>query len=362
MKFRFTILIACLISPLIGIGQEYEIDETQIYRSPFKKFMNNFSVTISTGYGKTNYSHSLQGFYLVQTPSNQYIADNDGQPLGTEFDVYSDWLNDPVIAETLTRIDSFDVPYRPIVDPVNNPLLRSDTEIFNADSLGLQFSGKGMSIPLSLSLRYNYQRFRIGGGYMFEYHKIKQFDPRESVEPLGIRQYQPNFRSTFYRRYWGELGYRFYDFWDYSFAGELQIGKFNSGGNFNSALIQRGMYFNLGISIEKNLSEYFRIIFKPSYDFKNYKISIPGTDKVIAHKQPTFFWQLGISITFPEIPRSPIKSDHVQLKHVITDPATGRYMEVRGQPIYKRQNPKVGENHRKLWRYKHKNKRKINPY
>jgi len=347
---------------MLVMAQEYEINEEDIYRGPIRKILNNFSFTVTTGYGNTKYKHKLEGFYLVQTPTNQYIANNDGQPLGNEFDVYSDWLNNPILAQTITKIDSFDVPFRPIVNPVNNPLLQSDMEIFNADSLGLQFAGKGLSIPLLLSLRYNFKKFRIGGGYMFEYHQIKPFKPNESVESLGIRDYQPNFSSTFYKRYWGEIGYRFYDFWEYSFAGELQVGKFNAGGNFNSALIQRGMYFNFGVSIEKNLSEYFRVILKPSYDFKNYTISIPGTGKAIAHKQPTFFIQLGISITFPEIPRSPIKSDHVQLKHVITDPATGRYMEVRGQPIWKIQNPKVGENHRKLWKYKGKNKKKINPY
>lgn len=362
MKLKLTISFLLLLSFGQILAQEYEISETDIYRSPFRKFLNNFSLTVTTGYGKTNYSHDLSGFYLVQTPTDQYIANNDGQPLGTEFDVYSDWFNNPVLAQTLTRVDSFDVPFPPLVDPVNNPLLRSDIEVFNADSLGIQFSGKGLSIPLLVDFRYNYEKFRIGVGYMFEYHSVKPFQPNEGAEPLGIRNYQPNFGSTFYKRYWLGLGYRFYDFWDYSFAGELQVGKFNAGGSFNSALIQRGMYFNLGICIEKNLSEYFRVILKPSYDFKNYKITIPGTGKSIAHKQPTFFWQLGISITFPEIPRSPIKSDHVQLKHVIMDPATGRYMEVRGQPIWKRQNPKVGENHRKLWRYKNKNKRKINPY
>ena len=358
-----TILITLVIcfSVTQVSAQEYEIDETEIYRSPIRKILNNFSLTVATGYGKTKYKHNLEGFYLIQTPNSQYIAENNGA-LGGQVDGYQDWLNNPILAETFVEIDSFDVPFQPIPNPVNNPLLQSDVQVFNADSLGLEFAGKGVSIPLHLALRFNYQKFRIGFGYMFEYHKIKSFNPGENMTQLGIRDYQPNFKSTFYRRYWAELGYRFYDFWDYSFAGEIQIGKFNAGGNFNSALIQRGMYINLGISIERNLSEYFRVILKPSYDIKSYKISIPGTDRIISHSQPTFFWQLGVSITFPEIPRSPIKADHVQLKHVITHPKTGRYSEVRGQPIWRKQNPKVGENHRKLWRYKNKNKKKINPY
>ena len=113
--------------------------------------------------------------------------------------------------------------------------------------------------------------------------------------------------------------------------------------------------------MEKELSEYFRVIVKPSIDIKNYKVSVPGGSE-IRHGHPTLFLQVGVSINIPEIPRSPISNDHIQLKHVITDPKTGRLIEVRGQPITKWQNPKVGQNHRKLFRYKRKNKKKLNPY
>ena len=74
-----------------------------------------------------------------------------------------------------------------------------------------------------------------------------------------------------------------------------------------------------------------------------------------------FFFQVGVSINIPEIPRSPMKSDHIQLKHVLSDDE-GRLKEFRGQPIWKVQNPKVGQNHRRLWRYKLKNRRKLDPY
>ena len=341
-------------------GQEYEYTEADIYRNPFKLFLNNFSVTFTTGYGVTNYSHDLKGLYLLQTPTDQFIAENTGESLGTEVNVVSNWFNNPIVGQALILEDSFDVPFPPLDNPVNNPLLINSVTIFNADSLGLGFSGKGRSIPLLFALRYNYQKFRIGGGLMLEYHTVGRQKP--NVLTTQVREYEPDFKSTFFTRYFMTLGYRFYDFWDYSFAGELQVGKFNAGSNFNSPFIQRGMYVNLGVSIEKNLSEYFRVIVKPSYDFKSYNLSVPNTAVTIKHNQPSWFVQFGISITFPEIPRSPMKSDHVQLKHVITDPATGRLIEVRGQPIWKRQNPKVGENHRKLWRYKNKNKKKLNPY
>jgi len=356
------ITIFLLTTSLIGAAtaQEYEYTEEEIYRSPIKKILNQFSFTITTGYGRTNYKHSLSGFYYAQSQTQQLLINDDGNPPGPLFDGVSTWLNNPVLNPVIPNVDSLSVPFPPINNPVLNPLLQQQFLILKGDSLGMEYTGKGGGIPLFLSLRYNYKKFRIGFGFMFERQSLKKLE--SNYPDLGVRDYVPNFKSSLSTRYFLTLGYRFYDFWDYSFAGEVQIGKFNGGKNFKSPLISRGTNLNFGISIEKNLSEYFRVIFKPSYDLNNYTIEIPGTGKSIKHNQPTVFYQLGISITFPEIPRSPIKSDHVQLKHVITDPATGQYKEVRGQPIYKRQNPKVGENHRKLFRDKRKNKKKLNPY
>ena len=356
LKFLlYFLLIASSVS-----AQEYEIDPDEIYRPPLMKIMNMFSVTVSTGYNSTTYSHDLSGFYLLQNATDQYISPNLGVPLGAEFDIYSDWFNNAQLSQTVVALDTFDVPFRPIDNPVYNPALVNDLVAYNADSLGLGFKGRGWSIPLNIGLRYNYKKFRIGGGISMEFHKVKSLKP--TVDGIGIRSYQPNFSSAFFFSYYGQLGYLFYDFWDYSFAAEIEIGKNKMGGNFNKALINQGVLVNLGISIEKNLSEYFRIIVKPSYDFKNYQMAVPGTGIDIKHKNPTFKLNFGISITFPEIPRTPVKSDGVQLKHVIRDPNADRYIEVRGQPIWKVQNPKVGQNYRKIWRYKYKNKKKINPY
>lgn len=340
-------------------AQEYEYSAEEIYRSPIRKILNKFSATISTGYGFTNYKHSLSGFYYVQTSTNQYLVENTGTPIGEQFAGLSNWLNNPVIVSNISNVNPFDIPFPPIDDPINNPVLKNRTLILKADSLDLKYNGKGSSIPLLLSIKYNFKNFRIGIGYMIELHTIKSFKSNQSQ--LGIRNYTPDFKTAFFNRYFLILGYKFYDFWSYSFAGEIQIEKFK-GRKLNTQFTSRKLNFNIGISIEKNLSEYFKIIVKPSYVFNNYTISLPGTSKSIKHKQPSFFLQVGISIIFPEIPRSPIKSDHVQVKHVITHPKTGRYKEVRGQPIYKVQNPKVGQNHRKLWRYKNKNKKKMNPY
>ncbi len=360
LKKIIAIALSLLAIVSITQAQEYEISESDIYRSPIRKVLNYFSATITTGRARTHYKHSLSGFYYIKTSDGQqYLYEDNGTPPTEVFDGTSNWLNNPILSQSISPIIDLDVPFPPIDSPVNNPLLTGRPLILRADSLGLEYTGVGRGIPITLSLTFNYKNFRIGGGLMIERSRLKSLESNRSDL---IPNYIPDFKTSYFKRYFVLLGYKFYDFWDYSFAGEVRIGKFNGGKNFNSPLISRGVNFSMGISIEKNLSQYFRVIFKPSYDFNSYTISIPGTGKSIKHRQPTMFYQVGISITFPEIPRSPIKSDGVQLKHVIRDPKTGGYKEVRGQPLYKIQNPKVGQNYKKMHRDKFKNRKKLNPY
>ncbi|MBU2916178.1 hypothetical protein [Reichenbachiella agariperforans] len=357
---RYKLIIWFCVISWSAVAQEYEYTEQDIYRSPVRAVLNMFSMTVSTGYNATTYKHSLSGYYLIQTQTGQYITENTGEALPLEFETYENWLNDPQIGIPVNLEDTFDVPYPGISNPVNNPLLVNSDRIFNADSLGLGFKRTSWAVPLNLRVRFNYKGFRVGGGVSFLYQKINSLKP--TVEGLGIRNYEPNIGSVFQFKYFGMVGYKFYDFWNYSFAGEVEFGKEKYlGDKFNTALMNQSVYFNLGISIEKNLSEYFRVVVKPSYNFQSYQMAMPSMGSV-KHNTPSFNINFGISITIPEIPRTPMKSDHVQLKHVIVDPETGRYTEVRGQPIWKVQNPKVGQNHRKLWRYKWRNKREINPY
>lgn len=322
-------------------------------------FLNKFSITFTTGYGQTNYKHDLSGVYFYQDANNQFIFSNDIENLGTSFQGFTDWFNRPQLGFETSLEDPFDIPFDYLQNPVNNPLLQAETFFVDTDTTDFGFEGVGRGIPLNLMVHYEYQKFRIGLGFMYEKHFVRELEPTAFGD--RVRNYQPNFKGTRYTRFYGMLGYKFYSFWSYDFVAELNVGKIGAGPQFNKSAISRGLYTNFGISIENNWSEYFRVIIRPSIDFKSYTVNLPDGASV-KHRQPSFFLQFGLSINIPEIPRSPMKSDHVQLKHVYTDPVTGRRMEVRGQPIWKRQNPKVGENHRQLWRYKRKNRKKLNPY
>ncbi len=357
-------LIRRYLSPLIFLALGHAIsgqdiyEKYNIYRDPIKVFLNKFSITLTTGYSRNTYDHKLTGVYFFQSRTDQLILSNS-ETLGSTFRGYANWLNNPELGVETSLEDEFDVPFDRLTNPVYNSLLGNTEFLIDTDTADFGFKGTSGGVPVLLSVHFNIADFRLGGGFAYEKQWIRELEPISYQDQ--VRAYQPNFTSTSYTKLFGLVGYRFYQFWRYDFVAELQVGRINAGKQFNSAAITRGTFTNFGISIENNWSEYFRVIVRPSIDFKKYTVNVPDGSS-ISHSYPSFFIQVGLSINIPDIPRSPMKSDHVQLKHVYTDPNTGRLMEVRGQPIWKKQNPKIGENHRRLWRYKGKNKKKLNPY
>lgn len=359
---RIFVFVCCLAFPFYwSAAQPKDIyAKYDIYRSPVRVLANKFSWTISSGYAATSYKHDLTGFYFFQDELNQFILSKENE-LGPVFEGYENWLSQPTPGVQVSLDDIYDVPYDYLEDPVNNPALQNRQFLADADTLSLGFSSIANTIPILASVHYDFQKFRIGLGFQYEAHYMSPLKP--SVQEQIIRPYQPSFSKTHYTKFFGMLGYEFYEFWDYTFVLEVQLGRAKPGKEINTSAIGIGQnfYTNIGVNIERNLSEYMRVIVRPSYDIKSYVVNLPDASS-IRHSNSAMMLQVGISINIPEIPRSPMASDHVQLKHVVTDPATGRLMEVRGQPMWKKQNPKVGENHRRLWRYKLKNRRKIDPY
>lgn len=324
----------CVTAAFSVSAQSKDIYEKyDIYRNPIRVFLNKFSISMSLGYGVTDYKSDVSSFTYFQDSTRQLLIRRDLEAGGDSLG-FRNWLSSPVQDTALTGT-------------------------FFGDSLGLMFQNQSGSIPVSLSIHYDFAKLRVGGGFTFEQ---QFFNPlRPNVFKDSIRTLDVGYRSAPVTRFWGMAGYQFYDWWDFKFVGEMRLGVVNYGRRFNSPFISNGLYYNLGVTIEKHLSEYFRITFRPSYDIKSFKIALPDGGNPIRFTNNAFFFQFGVSINIPEIPRSPMKSDHIQLKHVLSD-EEGRLSEYRGQPIWKVQNPKVGQNHRRLWRYKLKNRRKLDPY
>ena len=325
---RYGLLFLVLTLSFSKIYSQSIYQKYDIYRNPIKVFLNKFSITMATGIGITNYSHKLSGVYFYQNEQNQFIFSNK-ETLGNDFIGYTNWLNNPQLNASMT---------------IKNPSLSEKIVLINTDTASLGFKGASTGIPITLTIHYNFNKFRVGVGYSYEIHSLTPLKPTAFINQL--RNYKSNITNTSYSRLFGMVGYKFYQFWSFDFVAELQLGSISHSKQFNKDLISQKLYTNIGISIENNWSEYFRLILRPSIELKSYTIHTPD-GLSITHQYPTFFIQAGISINIPEIPRSPIKNDKTELKHVYTDPITGRKREVRGQSILKKQNQKIGENYRK---------------
>ncbi len=313
-------------------GNDYGND---IKRSPIRKILNKFSLGVGTGFGRTYYSHDLDDFALVEKGEQLYIIDKTTFNATGTNQGYTNWVSDAQVTNSL--------------------LIAPGDVVSQSDTANLTFRGIGNNIPLSLTLHLNLFIFRLGGGVTAEYATLPDMLLQDNPSP-GFGAYQPRKSSSLQTRYFGIIGAKVYDFWDYSFAVDMHIGKLNRGSAFNKAQIDKASYMNLGISIEKNFSEYFRLTVRPSYDMKKYNLLLPESGLTVQHKQPALYVNVGVSFNYAEVPRCKIDACRTQLKHV----HYGK--EFRGQPITKKQNPKYGENHPTLLRYKGKNKKKINPF
>lgn len=303
-----------------------------------RSFLNKFSLNASFGYGRTFYNHEITSDVLETPDQLTILGDYTISNNQVAYTGVTDWLNQPTVVQSSADIGP-----------------DSGNRILYTDSAAIKYGGSGFNIPLRVGLHLDIDRFRIGGGIMYELHGIKELKPKGQ----GTYPYVPNFNTTTMFRYYFNLGAKVYHImgWDYNV--EIEIGKVKYGKKYDKTSLQNGLYFNLGFPLEYELSEYFWVVVRPSFDFKSYSMSAPlqdaggtGPSPTIQHSQPAFYLNIGVRMKLPEIKRCPVKSCRTQLKHVHGS------REFRGQPFYKEQNPKIGELYRELEQHKKKNRRR----
>ena len=185
---------------------------------------------------------------------------------------------------------------------------------------------------------------------------IGRFRPISYGNDIG--SFSPQANNFFLKKYFGMIGGMVYRYNEYTLVADANIGGFKLGNDFNKSLIKKGLYYNLGATIEREFSEYFRVFARPSYEFKNYKLTIPETSQTIKHRFNAWYINIGVTYRLPEVRRCPLKDCHAQINHAHGN----REYRSRRHPIWKKQNPHYGENYPTLIKYKGKNKRKLNPY
>jgi hypothetical protein len=308
--------------------------------SSLRSIINKFSLGVSSGYGRTTYKDDLRGFALMQKRDSTLLLFNSN----------SNTSNDEISKTYLSWLNFVPVAHNVPIDRANNDFL------VNSDTANIGYNASARGIPLNFTLHYSFDRYRVGLGASFEFHKINTFKPisyRDSLQSYA----SPVSKATF-KRYFLMLGGRVYSYYDYSLIVDAQLGILKLGKNFNNSIIKKGIYFNLGTSIERKFSEYFTAFIRPSYEIKSFTTKLPDNLSV-PHKQSAFFVNVGVYLKLPELPKCKIKNCQIQINHTH---GGGRNWRSRMHAFYKKQNPHYGENYPKLLRYKRKNKNKVNPF
>ena len=297
---------------------------------PVRAFLRNVKFSASIGVGNTFFRHKLDGFGVFQRTGFEPRIFPSGAGTSPR---YSNWVN-AVVNDTLSVLP--------------------DSYLISSDTAKLGFKGNGLNIPLHVSVHYEFKKLRIGGGYGIEPMFIGNLTPITFADK--IRNFQPGNSSGIMKKYYGMVGYSFYRMQDFLFTGNLQIGGYKPGNNFAIDLIKKGVNVNVGVTIERDLSEYWRLFVKPSLDFKNYTLTV--ADKSIKHNLNAAYVQLGVTYSIPDLPKCFHHECKIQMNHAHGN----REYRSRVHPFYKKQNPNYGENYPTLIKYKGKNKRKLNPY
>lgn len=299
-------------------------------KKPVRSFLRHFKFSLSTGYGSSFFSHELPGYGIYQAPG---LAPQifPGASTATR---YSNWVNERVLDNTAAGAGF----------------------LVSSDTATLGFRGNAMNIPLKATVHFEFKkRYRIGIGYSFEYMSMGTFSPISYSDQVGTMQ--PTNPSGMMSRFFGMAGVSFYRMGPYLFTGDIQVGTFTPG-NFDASIAATNVYFNGGVTIERDLSEYLRVFARPSFEFKSYTLTPPEGGNPINHGMNAFYLNIGITYSIPELRKCFHKDCRIQMNHAHGN----KEYRSRVHPIYKKQNPNYGENHPTLIKYKGKNKKMLNPY
>jgi len=311
------------------IPLEYYYIERQ--KSGLRTLLSKLHFSFSTGYANTPFRHSLDGFGIVQQPDSLPTIFGGGNVNAR----YAEWTR---------RLTAS-----------NNPVA-SGAFMVNSDTTDLGFRSAMFSIPLKASVHVEFDRYRIGGGLSFDYTRLSPFRPTNYGDQIA--EYSLDRSSMFVKHYFVLLGAKVYQYYEYAVAVDANIGGYSLGREFSDSPISKSVYVNLGVRGEREMSEYFRVFVRPSYEFKSYRLDIPETSQSVQHRLDGFYVNVGITYRIPELRRCFLKKCHAQVNHAHGN----REYRSRRHPIYKKQNPHYGENYPVLIKYKGKNKRKLNPY
>lgn len=343
MIIKFTHIIPWMLVFLLAIDngwtQGFNPGFEKKHDYPVRAFLNKFSVNLSSGYGRTFYRHTLEEYSYLRNDKGSYILPGNSVTSNTSVAGYRNWFSDVNPA-------NIHIPDSPSSESGGYSFLPA------SDTSHILMKSGGYTIPVHLSVYFNLFRLRLGGGAGLDFHNASIPEP----ENFMSRHPAPESINSLMFRYYFLLGYSIYEIYDNAFGVDVRFGRINMGRGFNREVIKPGGFVNIGITLEKVFSEYFRIYARPAYEIKSFSVNMPSGN-AMTHQANAFLLTLGVSINYPDLPRSPIKNDKIQMRHYISDPK-GNRREFRGQPFWRKQDPKIGELYPELIKTKRKRQAK----
>ena len=279
--------------------------------------LRNFHFGAYAGVGRSYLSNSLGGFGVYQAPGSLPELFT-----GSPATRYTNWINN---AGTDNSAPGSYVVANPGAAP--------------------SFKGHALNIPLAGTIHYEYKQFRIGGGYSYELMILGTFYPTSMSDKISNMKVSSS--AGFVRKYWGMVGYSFYRWNDYLFTADLQVGNYKLKTNYNPSQVIPSTFFNLGVTVERELSEYLRVFARPAFEFKSYSLVVPGSGASIPYTNNMLSVSIGFTYSIPQLRRCVIKECRAQVDHHHGN----REYRSRVHPIYKKQNPGYGENYPGIKKY-----------
>jgi hypothetical protein len=306
-------------------------------KRPIRAILKPIKFSFSTGVGSTYFNHKLDNMGIYQSATQgPYVFAFTSTPPPDPTAGHSEWIDT-------------NTPITPITVNPGDFLVTSDTA-------RIGFRSKSFTIPVKLSIHYEFKQFRIGIGHAKDFIFIKPFEPIAYGNKIRNVEIATGSIST--NKWFLLAGYSFYRIDKFVFTGDLQGGLNKFGKKFDRNFVKASPFLNMGVTVEREMSEYLRFFVRPSYEFKSYTLSLPESNTTIKHHANALNWAVGVTYSIPDLPKCRIKKCNIQINHAHGD----REYRSRMHPLWKKQNPGYGENDPKLIKYKWRNRKKINPY
>ena len=261
-------------------------------RPALRRILNRIHADIGVGHGVSFYKNEIQKIQVVRRGDQFFLV----SPSRINTAYLINWFKD-----TNALVEDF-IDDEEVVDIKNNP--RED----------MVFKGTGRTTPITLNLYTEIKgKFRLGGGIGVHVNTISTLRPNDEQENLG--NYTTSQKTTYYKSYFGMVGFKIINKPEYAMLADVKFGNHFSFAELSSSkFIKKRIFYNAGITVEKNISEYFRLFWRTSYEYQNFidKI-IPGRSVLL--ERSDVHLQFGIGLNWPELPRCKTRKCKIEIKH-----------------------------------------------